>query len=102
MNQDNNFNTQGYNNNSHDNFNMQNNGMANNQSLNNQNMGVNQQSQTTNTFDSINANNSSFNGKPPKKMNLGLIKRRLNLWHIRIKEQLPLALCIYRLLYRLV
>ena len=40
MNQDNNFNTQGYNNNNQNNFNMQNNGMANNQPLNNQNQQV--------------------------------------------------------------
>lgn len=82
----NNFNTQGSN------------GIPNNQPLNNQNfnqgMGFNQQPinpqpqptpsyqqpimqeptpQPTNTFESGNANNQSFNSKPPKKMNLGLI-----------------------------
>ena len=86
----NNFNTQG------------NNGIPNNQPLNNQNfnqsMGFNQQPinpqpqptqnyqrpinqmnmqqstpQPMNTFESGNANNQSFNNKPPKKMNLGLI-----------------------------
>ena len=83
----NNFNTQG------------NNGMPNNQPLNNQNfnqgMGFNQQpinpqpqqtpsyeqpimqeptpQSTNNTFEGGNANNRSFNGKPPKKINLGLI-----------------------------
>lgn len=92
MNQDNNFNQ--------NNFNSQgNNGMSNNQPLNNQNfnqnMNVNQsmfnqqpqptpsfqqpimQEPTTqpmnNTFESGNAGNYSFNSKPPKKMNLGLI-----------------------------
>ena len=69
----NNYNTQG------------NNGIPNNQPLNNQNF--NQQPissyeqpimseptlQPTNTFESGNANNTSFNNKPPKKMNLGLI-----------------------------
>ena len=82
----NNFNTQG------------NNGIPNNQPLNNQSfnqgMGFNQQPinpqpqptpsfqqpimqeptpQPTNTFESGNASNQSFNSKPPKKMNLGLI-----------------------------
>lgn len=86
----NNFNTQG------------NNGIPNNQPLNNQNfnqsMGFNQQPinpqphptpsfqqpinqmnmqqstpQPMNTFESDNANNQSFNNKPQKKMNLGLI-----------------------------
>lgn len=86
----NNFNTQG------------NNGIPNNQPLNNQSfnqgMGFNQQpinpqpqptpsyqqpinqmnmqqptSQPMNTFESVNASNQSFNSKPPKKMNLGLI-----------------------------
>ena len=82
MNQDNNFNSQG------------NNGMSNNQPLNNQNFNqnvnvnqqtfntqqtpsyqqpINPQPQLTNTFESGNANNPSFNSKPPKKMNLGLI-----------------------------
>lgn len=91
MNQDNNFNQ--------NNFNSQgNNGMSNNQPLNNQSfnqgMNVNQQPinpqpqqtpsfqqpimqepilQPTNTFESGSANNQSFNDKPPKKMNLGLI-----------------------------
>ena len=68
----NNFNTQG------------NNGIPNNQPLNNQSIEVNQQPinqinmqyptpQPMNTFESGNANNQSFNNKPPKKMNLGLI-----------------------------
>ena len=78
----NNFNTQG------------NNGIPNNQPLNNQSfnqgMGFNQQpinpqpqptpsyeqpimQEPTNTFESGNANHTSFNGKPPKKMKLGLI-----------------------------
>lgn len=92
MNQDNN----GFNQN---NFNTQgNNGIPNNQPLNNQSfnqgMGVNPQPinpqpqpttsfqqpimqeptpQPMNTFESGNTNNHSFNSKPPKKMNLGLI-----------------------------
>jgi len=82
----NNFNTQG------------NNGIPNNQPLNNQSfnqgIGVNQQpinpqpqptpsfqqpinqmniQQPMNTFESDNTSNQSFNSKPPKKMNLGLI-----------------------------
>jgi len=72
MNQDNNFNQ--------NNFSYQgNNGMSNNQTIN-QNVNVNQQSQPTpsfqqpmNTFESGNVNNQSFNSKPPKKMNLGLV-----------------------------
>jgi len=67
MNQDNNFNTQGYN--------------ANNQNFNNNNyqQPINQMNmqqptpQPMNTFESEKANNQSFNSKPPKKMNLGLI-----------------------------
>ena len=67
------------------NFNTQlNNGVPNNQPLQNnqsfnQGMGVNQQpinpqpQPMNNTFESVNASNQSFNSKPPKKMNLGLI-----------------------------
>lgn len=85
MNQDNNFNQ--------NDFNSQgNNGIPNNQPLpNNQNINntytqqaqinntnmyqqlINPQPQPTNTFESGNANNLSFNSKLPKKMNLGLI-----------------------------
>jgi len=84
MNQDDNFN--------HNNFNTQgNNGIPNNQPLNNQSfsqgMNINQQTtpsygqpimqepvpQPMNTFENSDANNSNFNSKPPKKMNLGLI-----------------------------
>ena len=92
MNQDNNFNQ--------NNFNSQGtNGMYNNQPLNNKsfNQGItvnpqsiNQEPQLTpnfqqpvmqepipqsmsNTFENSNTHNQSFNSKPPKKMNLGLI-----------------------------
>lgn len=84
MNQDNKFNQ--------NNFNFQeNNRTSNNQSLNNQNfnqgMNINQQtthsfgqptiqestSKSINTFNSGSDNNSSFNSKHPKKINLGLI-----------------------------
>ena len=80
MNQDNNFNSQG------------NNGISNNQPLNSQSfnygVSVNQQTApsfqqpimqesisqpTNNTFENGNASNQSFNSKPPKKLNLGLI-----------------------------
>lgn len=85
MNQDNNFNQNDF-------SSQGNNGIPNNQPLpNNQNINntytqqaqinntnmyqqlINPQPQPTNTFESGNANNLSFNSKLPKKMNLGLI-----------------------------
>lgn len=54
-----------------------NNGIPNNQPLTNQipniNINNNQVSQTTNTIGDASINNQEFNGKTPKKMNMGLV-----------------------------
>jgi len=86
MNQDNNYNTQGYNT-SNQNFN------NNYQQPTNQ-MNMQQPTpQAINSFESSNTSNQNFNSKPPMKLNTGLIIGIVSIIHLIIMIFIVIILC---------